>query len=191
MEPARYCKMSVTTTHLVSEQLDLPCHSTLFSNLCYSVRLKNQDLQPYRTDNIRQHMEINRMAKSQPCLENSIPDNPAISDEMAINKCVWELSGNIPGDHTTIFHSQVLSKWQTVAFSASKYSGWKNTWRTGWGGNEKSQEILHWCSGQPPPEVCNLSGEEVEGWPVEWYNVCNINMHTSHTKEKKKKCEDF
>lgn len=119
---ASYCKMSVTTNH-VPEHLDLPCHSTILSNPCCSLWLKNQDFHPHRTDNIRQHVEINRMATSQTCLEDRIPNNPAICDDTPLNRCVQELSVIVPAGHTSIFHFQVLSTWQTAAFFASKYSG--------------------------------------------------------------------
>ena len=107
-------------------------------------------------------------ATLQACLVDRITDNPAICDEMAIDKCVRELSSTIPGDDTSI-RSRVLSTWQTAAFFASNYSGWNNTWRTRREDSAKSQGILLWCSGKPPPEVCNLPAEEVEGWPAEWY----------------------
>jgi hypothetical protein len=118
---ASYCKTSVTTNH-VPEYLDLSCQSTVLSNPCCSLRIKNQDLHPYRTD-IRKHVEFNRMATSQTCLEERIPNNPAICDEMALGRCVQELSGTIPEGHASIFHSQVLPMRQTTAFFAGEYSG--------------------------------------------------------------------
>jgi len=40
------------------------------------------------------------MATSQACLEDRIPNNPAICDDMALNRCVRELSCIIPVSST-------------------------------------------------------------------------------------------
>jgi len=127
------------------------------------------------------------MATSQACLEDRIPNNPAICDKMALKRCVWELPGPFQGaapvsstpkscPHGKLQPSLLASIQDEITPEEP----------------DKAEVKSHKgsCSDAQAIHLKRSVTYQVKKWKDEqWsdYRVCTIHMYTSHTHTRKRK----